>query len=97
MSKADMVNHLQAELLDLLDSPGDGHPERAAEINEQLKGLGEDMGEFWKTRRADRDRLAEEVEAIRDASGDTAAEFSPAAQRVAKLDAHLPGKAAKHG
>lgn len=93
MSKADLTKHLEAELIDLIDSPGDGHPERVAEIDEQLKGLGEDTGEFWKTRRAERDRLADEVETIRQASGDHAAEHSPAAERLAKLDAHLPKKA----
>jgi hypothetical protein len=97
VSKADVIKHLEAERDDLVDSPGDGHPERVAEIEVQLKGLGVDTGEWRKQRREERDRLAAQVDEVRQASGDEAADQTPAADRLAKLDAHLPGKAAKHG
>jgi hypothetical protein len=97
MSKADMIQVLEAERDDLVDSPGDGHPERVAEIAEQLKSLGEDSGDWAKRRKAERDALNDEVDTIRAYAGDSAADHSAAAQRVAKLDAHLPAKAAKHG
>lgn len=86
---AALIKHLEDERDDLIDSPGDGHPDRVAEITDQLKALGADQSEWRKQRKAERDTLEAQVDEIRTASGSEAADRSPAAGRLAKLDEHL--------